>query len=118
MSDKLIAGLVTAAAIAPICAVCVLGPAAVGSSLAWVSGWFMGLDPVATTGLGIIAAIVVHGFFRRRRGRLATGSSVPGEVQEAAPAGSRAHESPRPDVAGGATGGRGPRLPSSIRRVA
>ncbi len=34
MGEKVVAGIVTAAAIAPICAVCILGPAAVGSLFA------------------------------------------------------------------------------------
>ena len=34
MSDKITAGLVTFAVILPLCAVCVLGPAAVGTVIA------------------------------------------------------------------------------------
>lgn len=69
MNDKLFAGLFTAVVIAPICAVCVLGPAVVGSVLAVAFGWIADLRPVVTTGLAIIAAILVYGFFRRRQDR-------------------------------------------------
>ncbi len=71
MSDKIVAGLVTAAAVGPICAVCILGPTFVFS---WVSGFFAGLSPVVATGLAIIAAILVYGLLRWRR----TGASRPG----------------------------------------
>ena len=68
MSDKLVAGLVTAAAVGPICAVCILGPTFVFS---WVSGIFSGLGPVVATGLAIIAVILTYGLLRRRRARRA-----------------------------------------------
>ena len=66
MRDKLVAGLVTAAAVGPICAVCILGPTFVFS---WVSGLFSGLSPVAATGLAIIAVILAYGLLRRRQAR-------------------------------------------------
>ncbi len=40
MNEKPVAALVAALAIAPICAVCILGPAFVGSVLASIFGWF------------------------------------------------------------------------------
>jgi hypothetical protein len=43
MSDKPVAGVLTAIAVAPLCLVCALGPAAfiaaAGSSLAWLGGF-------------------------------------------------------------------------------
>ncbi len=42
MSEKPVAALVAALAIAPICAVCILGPAFVGSALTSIFGWFAG----------------------------------------------------------------------------
>ena len=69
MEDKPIAMLVTAAVVAPICVLCILGPAIPGSAVAWVSAWFGGFDPVAAMGLAVIFAILVYGFFRRRRDR-------------------------------------------------
>ena len=72
MNDKLLAGLFTAAVIAPLCAVCILGPALLGSMLAVAFGWIADLRPVVTTGLAIIAAILVYGIMRRRKAKAAT----------------------------------------------
>lgn len=69
MNDKPIAMLVTAAVVAPICAVCILGPAFLGSALAGLFAWFGGFDPVASLGLAAVGAILAYGFFRRRRDR-------------------------------------------------
>ena len=66
MSDKPVAMLVTAAIVAPICALCVLGPAFLFS---WVAGLFGGLGPVTATGLAIVAAILVYGLAKRRKER-------------------------------------------------
>ncbi len=74
MSDKPIAGLVTAAVVAPICVLCVLGPALLGSALAWLTGWFSGFSAVATTTLAIAAAILAYGYFQRRKARAVTGA--------------------------------------------
>ncbi len=67
MNDKPIAMLVTAAIICPICMLSILAPAFLGSALAGVFAWFGGFDPVAALGLAVIFAILVYGFFRRRR---------------------------------------------------
>ncbi len=67
MSDKLIAGAVTALGVVPICAVCILGPAAVGSMVAGAFGWIGGLGPVLTTGLAIIFGYFIYGIVRRRK---------------------------------------------------
>ncbi len=48
MSEKLLAGLVAAVVIAPLCALCVLGPLFLGSAIALVTGWFNGLNPFVT----------------------------------------------------------------------
>lgn len=63
MKDTGVAFLATAAAVAPICALCVLGPTAVFS---WLGGWLAGLDPLAATGLAIIAASLVYSLQKRR----------------------------------------------------
>ena len=42
MDDKPVAMLVAAAVVAPICALCILGPTILGSVVAWVSAWFGG----------------------------------------------------------------------------
>jgi len=50
MSDKPLAGLVTLAAILTLCAVCVLGPAAIGAMATSLAGWFGGLEPWVIVG--------------------------------------------------------------------
>ena len=69
MSEKLVAGLVTAAVVAPLCAVCILGPALLASMFAGGLGWLGGFDPVVTVGLVLAAGIAVYGIARRRRAR-------------------------------------------------
>jgi hypothetical protein len=60
MSEKPVATLVAALAIAPICAVCILGPAFVGSALAWIFGWFAGPGVI---GLAIIVMALGVGLY-------------------------------------------------------
>ena len=67
MSHKLLPGVVAAVAIVPICAVCILGPAAIGAMVAGAFGWLGGLNPVLTTGLAIIFGIVIYAIVRQRR---------------------------------------------------
>lgn len=69
MSEKLVAGIVTAVAITPICAVCILGPAAIGSLFAGAFGWLGGFGPLATLALMIAAGALVYRHFLRRRAR-------------------------------------------------
>ncbi len=69
MSNKLLAGLVTAAVITPLCAICIIGPVVLGSVAASVFAWLGGFDPVTTTSLAVILAILIYGLFRRRRSR-------------------------------------------------
>lgn len=69
MNEKLIAGLVTAAVIAPVCAVCVLGPVVLASIFAGVTGWLGGFGPVVTAGLVLVAGTAAYGIIRRRRAR-------------------------------------------------
>ena len=68
MSDKPIAVLVTTAIAAPLMVVCCLfGPAAIAWLVVGASGWVAGIGATASTGLAIIAALLVYGFTRRRR---------------------------------------------------
>ncbi len=69
MSDKPIAMLVTAVGIAPIYALCVLGPAVLGSLLAGTFAWLGGTGPVLTIGLMIVAGLLVYRTIRRRKGQ-------------------------------------------------
>ncbi len=73
MGEKLVAGIVTAAAIAPICAVCILGPVAIGSLFAGAFGWLGGFGPLATLALMIAAGALVYRHFLRRRMRARPG---------------------------------------------
>jgi hypothetical protein len=66
MSEKPLAMLVTAACVVPLCSLCVLGPAFVFS---WLGGIFSGLDPVITTIVALVAAILAAGLFDHRRRR-------------------------------------------------
>ncbi len=79
MSDKFVAGLVTAAAIAPICAICVLGPAAAVAVVAGAAGWLGGAGPVLTIGLMAVLGMLVRRTLRRRRSRLCGGDDTPGD---------------------------------------
>ena len=76
MDEKILAGLFAAAVVAPLCAVCIIGPAFLGSAIAWVTGWFTGLDPLATASLAIVAGIAVYGLVRWRRTRASTAGHV------------------------------------------
>ena len=69
MSDKMIAGVVAAIGVVPLCAVCILGPAAIGTMLAGVFGWLGGLSPVLATGLAIIFGILTYGIVGSRKSR-------------------------------------------------
>lgn len=77
MSDKPVAVLVTALAMAPICAVCVLGPAVFVSAVAGLSGWFGGIDLLTTTGLAIVGALLVALWIRRKKTKVAAGADRP-----------------------------------------
>ena len=63
MSDKPVAFFVTALVIAPVCSVCILGPAVVGGFLAGWFGWLADLDIALVTVLGVL------GYFKYRRRR-------------------------------------------------
>ena len=65
MSDKPVAGLVAAAAIAPLCALCLLGTSGLASAFAW----FAGFDWVVATAFASIAGILGYALLRRRGSR-------------------------------------------------
>ena len=66
MDEKLVAFFVTALAVAPFCAVCILGPALVGAFLAGWFGWLADLDTGLAIVLGGLTAIGVRAFIRYR----------------------------------------------------
>ena len=67
MGEKLSAGIVAVAIVAPLCSLCIVGPTFFASMFAGIVGWFGGLSPVLTTGLAIMAAIIVYGLLRRKK---------------------------------------------------
>lgn len=67
MSDKVTAGLVTFAAVVPLCAVCLLGPAAAGVLLASLAGWLGGFGTLAIGLAAAGSAALGYTLWRRRR---------------------------------------------------
>ncbi len=67
--NKLVAGLVTFAVVLPICAVCVLGPAAIGAMLIGVVAWLGGAGAVLSIGLTIVVGLLIYRTMRRSRAR-------------------------------------------------
>ncbi len=82
MGEKFVAGIVTAAAIAPICVACILGPAAIGSLFAGAFGWLGDFGPLGTIALMIAAAagVLVIRHFLRRRMRMPSGRGGPAKA--------------------------------------
>lgn len=60
MSEKFVAGSVAAAGIAPLCALCALGPAVIGSALAGIFAWLGGVGPLPTMALMVAARLLVY----------------------------------------------------------
>ena len=73
MSDKPIAGVMTAIIITPILAICCLGPVIFASALGSVFAWFAGLDAFAVAAVALIAGGVGVAFAKRRRARIEIG---------------------------------------------
>lgn len=69
MNEKLLAGLVAAVAIAPLCAVCILGPAVIASIFTGIAARLGGFDVAVTAGLAFVAGITVLAIVRKRKGR-------------------------------------------------
>lgn len=67
MGAKFTAWFVAAAVMAPVCAACILGPAAIVSIFAGAVGWFGGLDAFAVAGLVLVAGYSVYGLIRWRK---------------------------------------------------
>ncbi len=86
--DKLVAGLVTFAVVLPICAVCVLGPAAIGAMLIGVVAWLGGAGAVLSIGLTIVAGLLIYRTMRRSRAR--SDDPAPGSAPE--PSSRRSHD--------------------------
>ena len=69
MSEKPIAGVVAAGAVASLVALCCLGPTVLGSVIGGIVGWLSGLGPGAAAGAGIATGLAAYGLFRWRRAR-------------------------------------------------
>ena len=69
MEEKWAVGSVSAVMISPICAVCILGPAAIGSLFAGAAGWLGGFGPLATVALMIAAGALVTRHILRKKTR-------------------------------------------------
>lgn len=69
MTDKIVAGIVTGVMVAPLCALCALGPAAVGSALTGVLGWLGRTGPTVTVVLSVAAGLLIYRSIRRRHQR-------------------------------------------------
>lgn len=89
MSDKLVGGIVTAVAIAPICAVCVLGPALVGSILAGGLTW---LGDVGLFAAVVIAATAGTLLFAARLRRKTREQKIPARIDQPDPLTRGPHE--------------------------
>jgi len=74
VNEKLVAGVVTAVGVAPLCAVCVLGPAAIGSALAGASAWLGGAGALLTVALMVVAGLLLHRTLRRSHRPIGTAS--------------------------------------------
>lgn len=69
MGDKLIAGLVTFGAILPLCAICVLGPAAVLSLIGAAGAWLGGFGLWAELFAAVAAGLLIYRRVARQQSR-------------------------------------------------
>lgn len=69
MGENLGAKIMAAVAILPICAVCILGPLAIGSLFGGALGWLGGFGALATVALMIAAGGLAYREILRRRTR-------------------------------------------------
>ena len=76
MGQKTIAFLLAATVVAPLCALCILGPIVLGSAIAGIAAWIGGFDILVTTGLAITAGAVLYGLIRWRRGKTDAAAKV------------------------------------------
>lgn len=67
MDERPIAGIVTVIIIAPLIALCCLGPLFIGSAVGGVVGWLSGQGPVLTVALALLAGALGFAVMRWRR---------------------------------------------------
>ena len=86
MSDKPLAVLVAALVVAPLCAICILGPAALGAMIAGVWGGFTGNTALLAVAVVILASALAYALKRRqRRGRDRASSAARNAAPEGMP---------------------------------
>ena len=78
MREKLITGLVAAAVTAPLCALCVLGPAVIVSIFTGISAWLGGFDWIVAAGLAFVAGVAVFAIVRRHKAQRAPAKPAEG----------------------------------------
>ena len=83
MGDKPIAGIVAAVAIVPVCAVCILGPAVVGSVIGSAFGWIGDINPFPVAALATIGAAIGVVWTKKRRQISGGGDRVLGGLRAA-----------------------------------
>ncbi len=65
MSEKPIAVVLAGIGVVSLCAVCALGPAAVGAAVGWAFGWVTDLSPMANIGVAIVSGLLAYSLYRR-----------------------------------------------------
>ena len=71
MSEKVLAGFVAVAVVAPVCALCLLGPAVIVSIFTGISAWLGGFDWIVATGLAFVGGVAVLAIVRGRKAQRA-----------------------------------------------
>lgn len=67
MSDKPVAGLVTAIIVAPLVVLCCAAPLLAGSIITALTTWIGAIDPVTAVLVGILSAIAIGIFLKWRK---------------------------------------------------
>ena len=71
MRDKPVAALAAVLVVAPICAVCLLGPAIFGAVIGGLGGWLSGNGPLTVAVVAILGGLGALALRYRRRQRAA-----------------------------------------------
>ena len=90
MNDKPVAGLVTFAMVAPVVALCCLGPVVLGSVLGGVVSWFAGLGPAEVAAGALAMGLAAYGSLRWQRARFPQADAqthAPGQGRHGLPSG-------------------------------
>ena len=78
MSDKPVGMLVAAAVVAPLCILCLGGPALIAFFAGSFAAWFTGTNTLAVVGAAMALAMLVWRlYFRRRTAQVDTATPAP-----------------------------------------